>query len=261
MAQRFTSGNRASTALACALMLCFVTAAPAAAGCGGAVQGTGRVAQALDARTLRLDDGREIRLAGLAPSPDAVAATTALAALAAGREVVLAGDDDAPDRHGRQHAFVMPAGTDASIQTLLLQAGMAVLSGTLPAGDCAAELLAAEKVAREAGLGLWAAEDVIKNAERPGDILARVGRFTLIEGTVLSARQAGATFYLNFGRRWTRDFAVIISRQMIGLLAGNGIDARTLTGRRVLVRGVVEQRGGPRIELRGSGQITVLDRD
>lgn len=254
------NGCRRVAALACALMLALIAIAPvAAADCGGEALGTGRVARAVDARTLLLSDGRAIRLAGIAPPPDTVAATAALAKLTVDREVVLRGDGDAPDRHGRQHAFVMLAGTATPVQSLLLRAGVALLAGDVPAGNCALELAAAENAAREAGRGLWQAGDVIKNAERPGDILARLGRFTLVEGTVLSARQAGATLYLNFGRRWRRDFAVIIPRRMIGLLTGNGIDATTLAGRRVRVRGWVEQRGGPRIELRGPTQITGLD--
>lgn len=258
---RWTRKPAAAATLACALTLGPLAPAPAAAaGCGGELLGTGRAIQAIDARTLLLDDGRAIRLAGLAPPPDSVAATAALAALAADREVELRGDGDAPDRHGRQHAFVTLAGTATSVQSLLLRAGAALLAGTLPAGDCATELSAAENTAREANLGLWNAGDVIKNAERPGDILARMGQFAVVEGKVVSARQAGATLYLNFGRRWSRDFAVIIPRQMVRLLMGSGIDARTLAGREVRVRGWVEQRGGPRIELRGTGQITVLDR-
>jgi hypothetical protein len=49
-----------------------------------------------------------------------------------------------------------------------------------------------------------------KNAEISDDILAGIGRFAVIRGKVLSARQARTTTYLNSGRRWTRDFAVTI---------------------------------------------------
>ncbi len=48
-----------------------------------------------------------MRLAGIEPSPDETAnATEALTALIAGRDVILFGNDDQPDRYGRQRAFV-----------------------------------------------------------------------------------------------------------------------------------------------------------
>lgn len=248
-------------ALACVLVLNLVVIARAAAAdCGGEVLGQGRVAQVIDARTLRLTDRREIRLTGIVPPSDATAARAALTALVVNRDVVLQGDSDTPDRYGRQHAFVAQAGNDTSVQVELLRAGVALVTGTGLATNCAAELMATENFAREARQGIWASPDVIKNAESPNDILAMLGQFALVEGKVLSARQSGATFYLNFGRHWVRDFAVIIPRQMIGSLARDGIDVKALAGRRVQVRGWIEQRGGPRIQLRGTGQIAVLDR-
>jgi hypothetical protein len=45
-----------------------VAAQANAAGCSFEPQGEGRVAAVIDARTIRLDDGREVRLAGIVPS-------------------------------------------------------------------------------------------------------------------------------------------------------------------------------------------------
>ena len=84
---------------------------------------------------------------------------------------------------------------------------------------------AAEAEARQAKKGTWADPSAIKNAESPGDILAGIGRFTVVEGKVLSVRQAGATTYLNFGRNWTRDFAVTISRRMMPAFEAAGLGA------------------------------------
>ena len=80
-----------------------------AAGCAFEAQGEGHVAEIIDARTFRLDDGREIRLAGIEPVvPEQATANraSALAAILAGRDVTLRGDDDTPDRYGREAAFV-----------------------------------------------------------------------------------------------------------------------------------------------------------
>jgi endonuclease YncB( thermonuclease family) len=241
----------------CALAFVAATAEPVpAAGCSFEPQGEGRVAAVIDARTLRLQDGREIRLAGIEPSAaEKSNRTSALSAIVDNRDVTLAGDDDTPDRYGRQPAFVFLASSDTPVQNLLLVQGEALVSGTVADKDCAAALLAAEAEARRAKRGIWADPAAIKNAESPGDILAGIGRFTVVEGKVLSVRQAGATTYLNFGRNWTRDFAVTISRRMVGAFEAAGINLKSLENRRIRVRGWVEARNGPRIEVLRVGQI------
>ena len=250
-------GGWAAAVLAWGLL---AAAAPAhAAGCAFEPQGEGRVAAVIDARTFRLQDGREIRLAGIEPvSREKTGRTAALAAMIGGREVTLSGDDDSPDRYGRQPAFVFLEGSDAPVQSALLAQGEALVSADVADKDCAATLFAAEAEARRARRGTWADPAVIKNAESPGDILAGIGRFTLVEGRVLSVRQAGATTYLNFGRNWTRDFAVTISRRAAAAHAAAGVGLKSLENRRIRVRGWVEARGGPRIEVLQVGQIEML---
>jgi len=153
---------------------------------------------------------------------------------------------------------VFLASSEAPVQALLLAQGEALVSATITNKDCASILTAAEAAGRQAKQGTWADPAAIKNAESSGDILAGIGRFTLVEGTVLSVRQAGATTYLNFGRNWTRDFAVTISRRMLPALEGAGIVLKSLENRRIRVRGWVEARGGPRIEVLRVGQIELL---
>ena len=243
----------------CGLLL---VAGPARGGdCAFEPQGEGRVAAVIDARSFRLEDGREIRLAGIEPVPSEDANTkrgAALSAMVTGQEVTLYGDDDAPDRYGRQPAFVYLSSSDSLVQGLLLSQGEALVAADVADKDCAAVLAAAEAAARQAGRGTWADPAVIKNTESPGDILARIGRFTVVEGKVLSVRQAGATTYLNFGRNWTRDFAVTISRRMMPAFAAAGLDLKSLENRRIRVRGWVEARGGPRIEALRVGQIELI---
>jgi len=147
----------------------------------------------------------------------------------------------------------------ARITAALLRAGVAVASGTVLNTPCSSELTAAEAAAREARQGLWADPHAVRNARNSDDVRAASGRFALVEGTVLSARQAGATFYLNFGRRWTRDFAVTVPRHVKGLFDQSGVDLKALAGRRVRIRGWIEPRPVPRIELRTPGQVEILD--
>jgi endonuclease YncB( thermonuclease family) len=240
-----------------AIALTVTGPALAASACSFEPQGEGRVSAIIDARTFRMDDGREVRLAGIETMTTATTTdgAAALSALVAGRNVTLRGETDAPDRYGRQPAFVFVEQAEASAQHQLLAQGDALVSGALADKACAAELAAAEAAARRARRGIWADSAAIKNAESPGDILARIGQFTVVEGKVLSVRQAGATFYINFGRRWTRDFAVTISRRVMPAFEAAGISLKSLENKRIRVRGWIEARGGPRIEALRVGQI------
>ncbi|ODM71004.1 thermonuclease family protein [Bradyrhizobium elkanii] len=228
-----------------------------ATGCNFEIQGEGRVAAVVDTRSLRLDDGREVKLAGIEVA-DKTKATAALTALLVGREVTLRGQDDTPDRYGRQPAYAFLEGSEKPVQSELLRQGLALASSEVADKDCATALMAAEAEARAARSGTWAEATVIKNAESPDDILAGIGRFTVVEGRVLSVRQAGATTYLNFGRNWTRDFAVTISRRIVPAFEAAGLAPKSLENRKIRVRGWVEARRGPRIELLRVGQLEVL---
>jgi endonuclease YncB( thermonuclease family) len=247
-------------AAALPLGLLFATTGPAAAaGCAFEPQGEGRVAAIIDARGFRLEDGREVRLAGIEPiAAEQAGSTSTLSAVLKGRDVSLRGEDDMPDRYGRQAAFVFLDDSESSVQEMLLGEGEALVAGTVSDKDCASVLAAAEAVARSEKKGTWADSAVIKNAESPGDILAGIGRFTVVEGKVLSVRQAGATTYLNFGRNWTQGFAATISRRMIPVFEAAGIGLKSLENRRIRVRGWVEARGGPRIEMLRVGQLELL---
>ena len=254
-------GGFVAVALPFSLLLVAAAAGPAdAAGCAFEPQGEGRVAAVIDARSFRLQDGREVRLAGIEPVvAEKASRTSALAAIVAGREVTLRGEDDTPDRYGRQPAFVfLDDSATMMVQGLLLAQGEALVSATVTDKNCAKMLIAEENAARDAKRGTWADPAALKNAESPGDILAGIGRFAVVEGKVLSVRQAGATTYLNFGRSWTQDFAVTISRRATAGLEAAGIIVKSLENQRIRVRGWVEARGGPRIEVLRAGQIELL---
>jgi len=240
-----------------AAVLVIACGGAALAACEFTTQGDGRVGRVLDPTTFQLEDGREIRLAGIELAADR--GNAMLASLIEGRDVTLHGADDTPDRYGRQPAFVALKGSGTQVQFEMLTRGEALASPAVSDPACSRALLAAEAVARAAGRGIWAGSAALKNAESTDDISARLGRFTVVEGTVSSARLAGATFYVNFGRRWTRDFAVTISRRMMPSVEAAGIDLKSLKDKKVRVRGWIGKRGGPRIEITHPGQIEVID--
>lgn len=247
--------------LPAALMLNVAPLHAREAPCTGESLGEGRVASVIDARTFRLLDGREVRLAGVEDSVSGVPAKpdqrAALDRLVSERELTLHGPRET-DRYGRVVAFVRLQGQDAPIQSRLLGDGHLLVTAAFDDPDCLAYLRPHEARARNAKRGIWAEPAALKNTEMTGDILAVVGQFVVAEGRVQSVREAGATLYINFGRRWTQDFAVTISRRNIAAFEAAGVPLRSLERRRVRIRGWVEQRGGPRIHASSAGQIELV---
>jgi endonuclease YncB( thermonuclease family) len=245
---------------------------------------TGAVKSVIDGRTFVLADAREVRLAGIevpplpgpsAPAPIDAAATpgdegsppdpgtaaaAALQALLGGREVLLKHSKFVTDRYGRILADGVAAGTESpsAIKSLLAQ-GLARLAAHVGEPACIAELRAAEHAARAAKLGVWNDPRYFpKAADDPAGVLAERGRFTLVEGKVVSVRESGGTIYMNFGQRWSEDFTVTILKRNERQFTATGLALRSLAGRRVLVRGWIEERGGPWIEATEPQQIEVI---
>lgn len=110
--------RRTWTTFCCAALLMVCSGSGLHASCTDTLQGEGRVGAILDARTFRLDDGREVRLAGIeVPEDISARSPDALTSLIGGREVTLHGGDDRPDRYGRQPAFVFAKGSGISVQS------------------------------------------------------------------------------------------------------------------------------------------------
>jgi endonuclease YncB( thermonuclease family) len=238
--------------IACVVLVQQAIAADAP--CGGTPAGNGVVASVTDGRTLKLADGREVRLASL----DAPSDGNALRNLTLRQALRL--ERVADDRYGRLVAYAYREGDEKPLQFTLLEAGQARVSARVGSKTCADALLAAEREARSAKRGLWADPNFAPlAAENLAGLGAARGHFALVEGQVLSVRESGATIYVNFGRRWTRDFTVTILKRQKRSFAAAGIDVDRLQGQRIRVRGMIEQRGGPIVEVLAPEQIETID--
>ncbi len=245
-----------------------------ASACAGEIVTHGTASHISDGRSFVLDDGREVRLAAIdvprlskdsGASDGGAAARDGLATLLAGAEIVLKqAEPQKTDRYGRivAYAFVTRDGSERLIQGDLLAAGFARATPRSSSRACALELLSREDAARRAKLGLWAGSyyDSL-DAENPAAVLAKQGRFALVEGKVVSVRESGATIYVNFGRRWSTDFTVTILKRNERSFTAAGLEPKKLSGRRVRVRGWIEERGGPWIEAARPEQIELTDRE
>jgi endonuclease YncB( thermonuclease family) len=244
--------------------------------CRFEVAGTGKVRAITDGRSFILEDGREIRLAAievpLAPAaaesgPRAeagLAARAALESMLASQSVELRQNAAGADRYGRTLAmvYVMRDGAQQSAAHEMLARGFARVAAHVGDRPCAEELLAQERGARRAKLGLWSEPYyVIAAAENGAQLAAERGRFTVAEGNVLSVRESAGTIYLNFGRRWSQALTVTISKRDERVFAAAGVEPKKLEYRRVRVRGWVEERNGPRIEATRPEQIEIAERN
>jgi endonuclease YncB( thermonuclease family) len=255
-------------------------AAPSAvpgAACRFDVVGSGRVVGVPDGRSLELDDGREVRLAGIevppAPNPGdagdsghraAAAAKAALESLVLGRTVELRQRQLVTDRYGRVLAFVsipsIPEGAEPSVAHAMIGLGFARVGAGLEEPACTAELLSRERVARTQRLGLWGeAEYAIMSADNGAELLGQEGRFAVVEGKVASVRESGGVIYMNFGRRWSQALTVTILKRQERSFAAAGLQPDRLANLRLRVRGYIEERSGPRIEATRPEQIEIAE--
>lgn len=232
------------------------------------MEGEGHVRAIADARTLVLADGRRLLLAAIdVPQMFAAPARADLTAPAGRAEAALAPlvgrvvafkGSGATDRHGRLPVFVFSrqTGLEGSLQQDMVAQGLARVASFASGSGCAADLLAREREARAALRGLWAdSRYAVRQADDPTSILPLRGRMAIVEGRVLSVRERGGTIYVNFGRRWSEDFTVTIAKRRSAAFAAGGMPPQQLSGRRVRVRGWVEDRAGPWIEVISPEQI------
>jgi endonuclease YncB( thermonuclease family) len=272
-----------ATAVACAAVNTGAAGqSPAAAPCRPESPLTRTVASVGAGPTIVLAGGEEAKLAAIemprmpararsrasdATEDGAAAAEAARAALAGmvlGREVLLQPLAAAPDRYGRLLVRAFTAGSETapqSVEIRLLAQGFAYAAPLGGDARCRAALLTAERAARAAKLGLWGDSYYeLRFADDPANLSGVRGRFAVVEGRVASVRESGGTVYVNFGRRWSEDFTVTILKRNERLFTAAGLDLKKLAGQRVLVRGWIEERGGPWIEATMPEQIEIAAR-
>jgi hypothetical protein len=75
----------------------------------------------------------------------------------------------------------------------------------------------------------------------------------------MSVRESGGIVFVNFGQHWSEQFTVTILKRNERFFAGAGLTPKALAGRNIEVRGWVEERGGPAIEVSRPEQIEVVN--
>jgi micrococcal nuclease len=164
------------------------------------------------------------------------------------------------DRYGRSLAQVFVQGApEIWIQQQMLASGMARVYSFPDNRACLPDLFAAETKARAGALGIWADPYYrVRRADRTADFASLSGHYELVEGRVFKSEKTGGRVYLNFGRYFKEDFTAVIEPRALALFAKDRLDPLRLTDALVRVRGWIDLRDGPRVEISHPEQIEVL---
>ncbi len=238
----------------------------------------GRVASINERLELTLEDGIQLKIAGIdAPRPTPgdpeldVRARDRLAQWLIGQEIVFHLLDPGFDRWGRRIAFVFapvagqaqaPEKPPPPVGEAILDAGLARYEPSATARPCRASLIAAEAGARTARLGLWADPyyAVIAATDRPS-FAEKTGTAVLVEGRITGIANRRPRIMLYFGPRQGWDFSVAIFPRNGKAFEAAYAAVADLNGRMVRVRGLLDTRFGPQIEISNPDEIEVTGQE
>ncbi|MGJ7516852.1 thermonuclease family protein [Pseudomonas baetica] len=204
------------------------------------------VQRVVDGDTLRLSDGRNVRMIGLntpelgkkgrSDEPFAVAARKRLEALVAASDgqVGLLPGKESKDRYGRTLAHVYGA-DGANLEAQMLAEGLGFLVAIPPNVDLVGCQQAAERSARQAGLGVWRQSPVLK-----ADQIGTAG-FAVLTGHVSKVQR-------NRGGVWIELQDSVVLRVAPNVLSHfDAVSLENLQGKQIEARGWVldrSRRGG-----------------
>jgi endonuclease YncB( thermonuclease family) len=231
--------------------------AGAAAECPGPAGDPIRVAGVDDQFELTLDNGRRLRLFGVEVPPTAgPLVETGRAALRAWLDggpataTLLAG---VPDRWGRTeaHVFGFREGLPPlSVAEALIEAGLARVRPEPGPVDCLQHLYDLEAQAVAAGSGLFADARFrpVPGTDRAA-LSGRAGEWVLVQGRVVSVNATAYATYLNFGPLRSVDFSVAVRPRLRPQVEARLGPLAALAGHAVAVRGLLDTRFGPQIDI------------
>ncbi len=235
--------------------------------------GTGRVKFVNERLELTLDDGRLLKVSGLDPprptpkDPDLdVDSSVKLADWLVGRNVAFRLLETRPDRWGRLVAQVFAPAPDATaaaperpVAQAAIEAGLGRFAPEAAARACRAELLAAEAGARAAALGLWADPYYAVIAAGDHDAFAeKAATSVIVEGRVTGVEQGPYRTTLLFGPRRGWDFSVTILQRNKKIFTAAGLNFDSFKGQMIRVRGLLDMRFGPQVEIADPDEIEAI---
>ncbi len=238
----------------------------------------GRVVSVDERLDLTLDDGTQLKISGIDPArptpadPDLdVKGRDILAKWLAGQGVEFRPLEPRRDRWGRIVAMVFAPEPDPlepqsparlPVGEAILAAGLGRYEPDTADGSCRTALLAAEAKARASGLGLWADQyyAVIPAAGR-ASFSEKSGSTVIVEGRIagLTVRKPRITLYL--GPRKETDFSVTVTPRGRRAFAAAQTYLAGLTGQNVRLRGLLDTRFGPHLEISDLNALEIVSQE
>lgn len=227
---------------------------------------TAMVVEVIDGDTIRLHDGQQVRLVGIqAPKlslgrpnfidwPKAEDAKSLLEKISLNKKVSIYLNQQLVDPHQRLLAHVVTE-DGFWLQEEMLMQGMARVYSFPDNRRLIKEMLTIEEKARHRKIGIWSDPYyAIQNVKKVGPL----GSFQVVEGQVVGVSRNRDTIYINFDQDWRQDFTLEITLSAKTLFDMENIDVFGLLGRWVRVRGWIENKNGPMIELTHPEQLELL---
>ncbi len=197
-------------------------------------------------------DKRQFRLEGLLRSGGALP-------LPIDTQVELHTKNAKPDRYGRISAQMFAGLGGEWVQGRSLRQGLAFQYALGARASCLTLMRKAEGEARRDKRGLWRNPPLF-DARATDDLLQHIGEFVIVTGIVKSVGDRKRRLYLNFGSNWSEDTTVVLTKKGSGAYRGDVAVLRRLEGKRVEIRGILDNAQGPLIRLTDEAQIDILDR-
>jgi endonuclease YncB( thermonuclease family) len=229
---------------------------------------TSVVVQVVDPLRVRMTDGRMIQLSGIdipdldpyEPGPVAIAARDLLKELLEGKQARLYVTKNPSSgrisRMGDMLAHLETVEDGFWVQGVLVAAGLARVRPSDRNTEMAVPMMKLEEQAREEKKGLWA--DPRYGILTPDTAAKADNNWGIVDGTVYSANLNRNTVYLDFDVDWHTDFTVAIDGNVRRSLEAAGIDALSLGGKHVRVRGWIRDYNGPFMDLENAVWLEIL---
>lgn len=230
-----------------------------------------RVTEVIDPLTLRLHDGKTVRLIGLDmpdlnfhdPGDLSVTAQKILTDFLLNQDVKVyqtaSPKAGRKNRMGHDIAHIEKKDDGTWVQGMLISLGLARVRTQKNNTELNSEMLELEKTARNNEQGLWDIEEY--KLLSPETAESKIGSYQIIEGIVQKVGSSKNTLFLNFGANWRDDFTISLERSIIRELSRSGYNPREWGGQKVRVRGWLESYNGPHIKLDHTERLEYLGRN
>ena len=158
------------------------------------------------------------------------------------------------------HVFLEGGNGEEWLEWALLAGGHARVDVGPESFACSRELLAHEAEARRNHMGLWNnGVYATKPASRPAALMALRGKYERVIGSVASVGRTKSATYLNFGTDYHSDFTARVGKNVLAANPDFAHMLDSLAAKTVIVRGWIERRNGPLIDVADPSQLEVID--